>query len=256
MLFAFRPISWELIRSATDRAVYGIGLGFGFYIMLGGFINERFNAKTIIGGGVLVQLIMGFIATIAVVHVLPLMSPDTVHHYIYGGEEGSIAMLKVLPKVLSDHPIFLLLFFTSLFMAGLTSILPTAEVDLQILQSTMRMGRGKAALYLTGIVLLVGIFDSPPAVADMMLKATSTALPVMALFEMYPIIAGKEGASKLQLTTAAISALIFIAGFIVQSVYDIKLGGLYYASLALALMVVILGFIGEALMPKPRMEEV
>jgi NSS family neurotransmitter:Na+ symporter len=254
-LFMFQPLTWKLIRAATDRAIYGVGLGFGFYIMLGSFINERFSAKTIIGGGVLVQFLMGLLSTISVVYIIPLTGAQTMHNYIYGGEEGAIAMLGVLPKTLANNTLLLLLFFLGVFMAGLTSILPTAEVDLQILQSTMKMGRTKAAVYLTGVVLLLGIFDSPPAVDDMMLKATTTAILATAIFEMYPIIAGRKKPTQLQLITAAISAFLFIVGFIVQSIYDITLGGIYYASLLLALIVAALGFVGEALMPTVRREE-
>ncbi|WP_456367113.1 sodium-dependent transporter [Thermococcus sp.] len=253
-LLMFQPITWELVRAATDRAVYGVGLGIGFYIMLGSFINERFNAKTIIGGGVLIQLLMGLLSTISVVHILPLTGPEVTHNYIYGGEEGALAMLGVLPKALSNNPLILLLFFLGLFMAGLTSILPMAEVDLQILQSTMKMGRTKAAVYVMGIVLLLGILDSPPVVADMMLKATSTAILATAIFEMYPVIAGIRKPTQLQLITAAISGVIFAIGFIVQSLYDITLGGVYYASLVLALIVAALGIVGESVVPAPKKE--
>ncbi len=43
MLVARTSPSLDMIRDAALRAGYGVGLGFAFYLMIGSFLNERFN---------------------------------------------------------------------------------------------------------------------------------------------------------------------------------------------------------------------
>ncbi|WP_237705085.1 sodium-dependent transporter [Thermococcus zilligii] len=250
MLLSSHPITFSLLREATDRAIYAVGLGFGFYIMLGSFLNERFNPKVIIGTGVFIQFILGILSTIAIIYIAAPTDPSAFNEYVAGGEEAAIALLGKLPDMLANHTLVLYAIGLAVFMAGLTSILPNSEVALQILQYLLKTGRNRAAVYLTGLVLLVGVLDSPPSVADMMLRAVSTALFVTAIFEMYPIISRKEGMTPVQLGVVLISGALFIVGFLIQLGHDINLGGIYYASALLALIVVLAGLFGEALMPK------
>ncbi|MDI3475521.1 MAG: hypothetical protein PWQ79_868 [Thermococcaceae archaeon] len=250
MLLNVPPITPDLIRAAAERAVYGVGLGFGFYLMLGSFLNERLNPRIIIGTGVMVQLILGLLSTVAIAYMITPLDPGTFLSYANGGEEQAIELMERLPEILEDYNLLLYPLALGLFMAGMTSILPTAEVDLQILQSILRTSRSKASLYLTGIVLLFGIIDSSPTIADMMLKAVTTAIFVTAIFELYPIINGRvQKPNSLQLIVATVSAVIFAVGFLVQAKYDLKLGGAYHGSLILALILVGIGILGEFLTP-------
>lgn len=250
MLLNVPPITPDLIRAAAERAVYGVRLGFGFYLMLGSFLNERLNPRIIIGTGVMVQLILGLLSTVAIAYMITPLDPGTFLSYANGGEEQAIELMERLPEILEDYNLLLYPLALGLFMAGMTSILPTAEVDLQILQSILRTSRSKASLYLTGIVLLFGIIDSSPTIADMMLKAVTTAIFVTAIFELYPIINGRvQKPNSLQLIVATVSAVIFAVGFLVQAKYDLKLGGAYHGSLILALILVGIGILGEFLTP-------
>lgn len=250
MLTARNSLSLEMIRAAAERAIYGVGLGFGFYLMLGSFINERFNPKLIIGTGVLIQLVLGVLSTLAVIYAVTPYEPGEFLTYANGGEEQAIALMGDLPKILSGHPLLLVILGITIFMAGLTSLLPAAEIGVQITESMMKINRSKAALYFMAIVLVLGIVDSPPTIADMFLKAVTTSLMVTSIFEAYPIIAGREKPTTIQLAIFGVSVLIFIAGFLVQSYYDIKLGGVYYASLTLAVFIAALGVLGEMISPQ------
>jgi len=53
-LTAVKPITTRMIVESALRALYGVGLGLGFYLMLGSFMGKRFNAKTIIGMGIFI----------------------------------------------------------------------------------------------------------------------------------------------------------------------------------------------------------
>ncbi|EEB74304.1 sodium-dependent transporter [Thermococcus sp. AM4] len=250
MLTARNPISLEMVRAAAERAIYGVGLGFGFYLMLGSFINERFNPKLIIGTGVFIQFIIGLLSTFAVIYAVTPYRPEEFLIYANGGEEQAITLMGDLPKILSNHPMLLAFLGLTIFMAGLTSLLPAAEIGVQITESLMKFGRSKAALYFMGIVTVIGIFDSPPNIADMFLKAVTTSLLLTSIFEAYPIMIGKEKPSTINVAVVLISLILFIAGFIAQVYYDIKLGGIYYASVVLALFIGLLGIMGEKIVPQ------
>jgi len=250
MLTARNPISLEMVRAAAERAIYGVGLGFGFYLMLGSFINERFNPKLIIGTGVLIQFVISLLSTFAVIYAVTPYRPEEFLIYANGGEEQAITLMGDMPKILSNHPMLLAFLGLTLFMAGLTSLLPAAEIGVQITESLMKFGRSKAALYFMGIVTVIGIFDSPPNVADMFVKAVTTSLLLTSIFEAYPIMIGKEKPSTINVAVVLISLVLFIAGFIAQVYYDIKLGGIYYASVVLALFIGLLGIMGEKIVPQ------
>lgn len=158
--------------------------------MLSSFINERFNPKLIISTGVLIQLVMGVLSTFVVIYGVTSYEPDEFLIYTSGGEEQAITLMDDLPKILSEQSLLLALLGITIFIAGLTSLLPTAEVGVQITGSIMKVGRSKAALYFMAIVAVLGVVDSPPTIADMFLKAVTTSLLVTSMFEAYPIIAG------------------------------------------------------------------
>ncbi len=143
MLVASHPITLAMIKAAAEKAVYGVGLGFAFYLMLGSFLNERFNAKVIIGTGILVQLLIGLMSTVIVVYAIAPTTPDRLLEYVYGGEEGAIQLLGDLPHILSSYPLLLALIALSAFFAGITSLLPTSEVGLQIIEAIMGIGKGE-----------------------------------------------------------------------------------------------------------------
>jgi len=243
-------ITLEMFKDTASRAIYGIGLGFAFYLMLGSFMNERFNSKLIIGTGVLIQIIIGFLSTVIVIYGLAPTSPDRLIKFVYGGNEGAINVMKDLPNILSAHPLLLGLFALSVFMAGLTSILPTAEVGLQIMESSFRIGRNKAALYLTGIVAVLAVIDAPPSAAEMVLNAVSAALFFTAILELYPVLAVKKGVSSFESAFAWVMIAIFAGGGLYAIVDLSRKGGIYIGSAILAVLVVLFGFFGDSLIPE------
>ncbi|ASJ08789.1 hypothetical protein A3L11_05940 [Thermococcus siculi] len=250
MLVASHGISLAMIKAAAERAIYGVGLGMAFYLMLGSFINERFNAKVIIGTGILIQLLIGVMSTIVVVYAIAPTTPDRLLEYVYGGEEGAIALMGELPEILSDYPTLLALIGLSAFFAGVTSLLPTSEVGLQIIESIMGVGRTKAATYLIGVSLLIGIFDSPPTIADMVLKAVVVATFFTAIYELYPVISSRKKPSAPVMAVVGIAALLFIIGGLYAFFAVFKAGGVYIASGILAAIIVLFGLFGDSIVPQ------
>ncbi|NJD99118.1 hypothetical protein E3E26_04880 [Thermococcus sp. LS1] len=250
MLVARHPITLDLIKAAAERAIYGVGLGFAFYLMLGSFINERFNAKVIIGAGILVQLFIGVLSTITVVYAIAPTTPDRLLQYVYGGEEGAIQLMGELPHILADYPTLILLIGISAFFAGITSLLPTAEVGLQIVESTLRVSRNKAATYLVAVALAIGVVDSSPSIADMVLKAVTVITFFTAIFELYPVLTSKEKPQTSALAIAGIAAVLFPVGGLYALFAVFRAGGVYVVSGIIAAVVILFGLFGDKLVPE------
>ena len=252
MLFARNGITDNMIKDAALRAVYGVGLGFAFYLMLGSFLNERFSPKLIVGTGIFIQFIIGILSTITVVYAVAPTTPGRLLQYVYGGDEGAIQLMAELPQILSKYPTLLALIALSVFFAGLTSILPTAEVGLQIAESTLKVSRNKAATYLIAVSLALGIFDSVPSLADMMLKAVSIALFFTAIYEIYPVLKG-EVSPVGKAASIIVAVLLGIAGITAFYTYG-KNGGVYVLSVILAAVLVLFGILGNSIMFGKRAE--
>ncbi|AMQ19131.1 sodium-dependent transporter [Thermococcus peptonophilus] len=256
MVYSWQPISLSMVRAAAERALYGVGLGFGFYIMLGSFINERFNAKTIIGTGILIQVIVSLLATMTIVYAIAPSSPERLLLYAYGGEEQAIKLMGDLPDILSEYSSLLILIALSIFFAGLTSILPTAEVGVQIISSMFNVSRTKAAMYLIATSLLLGIPDSVPSIADMMLRAVSITIFFTGIFELYPVISSKV----LKILNSKLSPLemgivvVAITFFIIEGLYSMysaaKQGHLYLLSPAIAIAIILFGLLADKILIK------
>ncbi|ASJ12017.1 sodium-dependent transporter [Thermococcus thioreducens] len=248
MLVARTSLSLDLIRDAAMRAAYGVGLGFAFYLMLGSFLNERFNPRVIIGAGVLLQFFVSVLSTIIVVYAIAPSTPERLLTYVYGGEEGAIALMAELPTLLKDYQVLLLLIAISVFFAGLTSLLPTAEVGLQIVESMLRVGRNRATTYLIGASLAVGVIDAAPSVADMALKAVTVSIFFTSIYELWPVLNSKEKRPAV-MGASILAALLFLVGGVYALITTFKAGGIYIASGILAMVIVGFGLIGDGLLP-------
>ena len=256
MIVGRPPITANLIAAAIERALYGVGLGFAFYLMLGSFMNERFNSKLIIGAGVIIQVIIGILSTITIVYAIAPSTPGELLKYVYGGEEGAIQLMGQLPTILADYRGLLVLIAISIFLAGVTSILPTAEVGLQIIEFNMRVGRNRAALYLIGAVLLIGIPDSVPSLAEALLLGISTAVFFTAIFEYLPVISERVG--KIAKTPVTVSqrvvGAILLAALIPMGLYSlyttVKAGNVNWIGALLAVVIITFGIFGNGIFEK------
>ncbi|WP_457752616.1 sodium-dependent transporter [Thermococcus sp.] len=242
MIFARQPLSLALLRDAAIRALYGVGLGFAFYLMIGSFMGRNFSSKVIIGTGVAIQVFIGIIATFTVIYSVAPGTPGLLLTYATGGEEGSIKFMEALPHVLANYQILLLMIAMSLFFAGLTSIVPTAEIGLQITQMLTGLSREKAATYFISFVVLLGIIDSYPPIADMMLQAINVFIFIGAIFEIYPILTKLRGQkSPIEHAIATVGAVVFALLGIYVMISEISIGGYRVVSTVIAIVLLIIG---------------
>lgn len=242
MVFAKHPISLALLRDAAIRALYGVGLGFAFYLMIGSFMGRNFNSKVIIGTGVAIQVFIGIISTFTVIYSVAPGTPGLLLTYATGGEEGSIKLMEALPHILANYQILLLMIAISLFFAGLTSIVPTAEIGLQITQMLTGLSRGKAATYFIGFVALLGVVDSHPQIADMMLQAINIFIFIGAIFEVYPLMTKlKDQGTSVEYAAAMVGATLFALLGAYTMISEVRMGSYRVVSTVIALVLLTIG---------------
>jgi len=183
-----RPYQWHMmtvsmIVTAFRRALYGSGLGFAFYLLMGNIIDEKFNGKFVVGTGIVVHVLMvvlfSCIAFFALFYRILIFNPNT-HitsgHLIYALHGG----LGPLASLLASF---------SILLAGITFILPAAEAGVQILKSSFGMDRDKAIMYLAGASLIAGVLDISVSVENLLWKVFIALIISAALCEFYPVIA-------------------------------------------------------------------
>lgn len=239
MLYGSHGITPTLIKDAATRAMYGVGLGLMFYLMLGSFLGKNFNAKVIVGGGILIQVLVGILATYAIIYGASQAAPGLLLNYVSGGEEAAIEFMGNLVNYLTSTQVLLL--GLGLFLAGLTSILPTFEVALQMTAPLIGVGRNKGAQYVAGIALLVGLFNSVPLVADVCLQGVNVAIFAIAAFEAIPIAYKLKSATPVERLFAFFGLAVFVALGVEALVETAKLGGVYWGSVVIALIVLLIG---------------
>ncbi|WP_048149172.1 sodium-dependent transporter [Palaeococcus ferrophilus] len=239
MLHASHPITLALLRDAAIRAIYGVGLGFMFYLMLGSFLGDRFNAKVIIGGGVLIQVLVGIMGTYTLIYGASQASPGLLLNFATGGEEAALKFMGELVTYLT--PLQTLLIGLGLFMAGITSIIPIFETALQMVPALMGVGRKQGANYVAGIVLILGLVNAVPLVADISLQAVNIALFITAIFEAIPLVYRLKHVTLPERAIAAIGIVMF-AVLGIETLHNVTtMGTQYWASVIIALAVLVIG---------------
>ena len=120
----------------------------------------------------------------------------------------------------------------------------------------MRTGRNRAAMYLMGAVLLVGIPDSIPSLAQALLLGVSTTAFFTAIFEYIPVILGNVGrvSGTSPTTGQKLAGAILIGSLVPMGLYFLyttaKAGGINWVGALLAVTIVAFGLLGDRMIKK------
>jgi len=174
--------------------------------------------------------------------------------YASGNEETVLDIVGKLPKILKDYPALVALVGVSSFFAGLTSILPSAEIGLQITEKRRNVPRNKAAFYFLIATFLIGVVDSYPNLAEAILVGVNTITFFTAIYEIYPILKVGKKPGPLGMTAIVVSVVFLTLSGL--SAFRIVFGGGIYYILAgiVAVAVVLYGFIWDEV-SNPKIEE-
>ncbi len=180
----FRPDWGALLDASVWAAAYGqiffsLSIGFGIMITYASYVRRRSDMS---GSGLVVGFAnSGFelLAGIGVFAVLGFMSQAAAVPVDEVLGEGGVGLAFVaFPAIINEAPagsLIGLLFFASLILAGLTSLISITEVQIAAVREKFELSRVTATL-------AVGV---PGAVISLLLFSTTTGLPVLDIVDNF-----------------------------------------------------------------------
>lgn len=159
MKYLFLPNFSELepvaILIAIGQTFFSLSLGMGCLITYSSYFKKDVSlAKT----ATQVVSIDAMVAILSAMIIFPAV-------FSFGMQptEGPSLVFKVLPNVFQQMPVgtlWSILFYALLFIAAITSLISLLEVVTAYIYENTSLTRRKAALLVTGMVLLLGVFAS------------------------------------------------------------------------------------------------
>lgn len=159
MKYLFLPNFSELepvaILIAIGQTFFSLSLGMGCLITYSSYFKKDVSlAKT----ATQVVSIDAMVAILSAMIIFPAV-------FSFGMQptEGPSLVFKVLPNVFQQMPLgtlWSILFYALLFIAAITSLISLLEVVTAYIYENTSLTRRKAALLVTGMVLLLGVFAS------------------------------------------------------------------------------------------------
>ncbi len=151
--FLFKP-DWSGITpgvalEALGQGLFSLSLGMGTVITYSSYIKKNENLGTMAIMTIIMDL---FFALLAGIVILP-----AVFAFGFQPDEGPGLMFIILPEVFAKMPlggVFAIIFFSSLFIAALTSAISLLEVIVAFLSEETRLSR-KKTLLISGFVLAI-----------------------------------------------------------------------------------------------------
>jgi len=142
----------EIWTIALGQAFFSLSLGSGALLTYGSYLGKRhFLLKptvTIISADIAISILAGFL-------IFSLVFSDN-----QSPSQGLPLVFNILPDVFASMDygtIFGIVFFSLLFMAGLTSAVGLFQVPTASLQESLKISRRKATLVVFGLVVAIGM---------------------------------------------------------------------------------------------------
>lgn len=159
MKYLFLPNFSELkpvaILIAIGQTFFSLSLGMGCLITYSSYFKKDVN---LVKTATQVVSIDAMVAILSAMIIFPAV-------FSFGMQptEGPSLVFKVLPNVFQQMPLgtlWSILFYALLFIAAITSLISLLEVVTAYIYENTSLTRRKAALLVTGMVLLLGVFAS------------------------------------------------------------------------------------------------
>ncbi len=158
---SWKGVSGRMLVDMAKGAAYSVGIGMGFYLLLGSFLSEKTSPVKIATVAVVIDTLVGFLSTLTMVMAISI-SPNA-------GVRGREIIVSTLPKTLEAAGMTAVLYFLYLafFFAALSSMIPLGEVVVRVLMELSRKPlnprrvpefRKKSVLRMMGFTLLLGLF--------------------------------------------------------------------------------------------------
>ncbi|WP_456367233.1 sodium-dependent transporter [Thermococcus sp.] len=161
----FQVLSWKEVNSGmlvetAKQATYSVGIGMGFYLLLGSFLSERISPIKVAIIGVIIDATAGLISALLMIMAISI-SPSS-------GMEGRIVITSTLPEILRavNMTTVLYVLYLAFFFAALSSMIPLGEVVTRVLMELSRKPpsprrlpefRKRSVLLMMSLALLLGL---------------------------------------------------------------------------------------------------
>lgn len=167
-LNAFFTPNWSAMKNykvwlaAYGHIFFSLSVGFGIMVTYSSYLKKKTNLT---GSGLIVGLanssfeLLAGIGVFAALGFMAQAAGKPVEEVVSGGIGlAFIAFPKLISSLGSGADAFGILFFTSLFVAGITSMVSILEVPVSALQDKLSWSRKKAVTIIGGTTGLVSIF--------------------------------------------------------------------------------------------------
>ncbi len=191
------PLTIQDIIKIIILGFSSLGLGYGFFMVMGTFLPKEADSRKIIGVGYVLQLLVGVIVTYIFVYALAATFPGTALLY---GESGITEALKFIKDIIgalavahspeATRVLYLLVF--SIYLAGMTTLIPLLETLGHIVSESTQSTRNSALSITLLMVLVLSITFEVDTIRWMFLAAFFVYLPFMVVLEMVPLIKSKD----------------------------------------------------------------
>lgn len=167
-LNAFFTPNWQAMTNpkvwlaAYGHIFFSLSVGFGIMVTYSSYLKSKTNLT---GSGLIVGFanssfeILAGIGVFAALGFMAYSSGSTVEDVVSGGIGlAFIAFPKLISSLGAGADLFGFLFFSSLFVAGITSMVSILEVPIAALQDKLQWSRKKAVSIVGGLTAVVSIF--------------------------------------------------------------------------------------------------
>ncbi|RXT00308.1 sodium-dependent transporter [Acinetobacter junii] len=248
-LNAFFTPNWEAMKdykvwlAAYGHIFFSLSVGFGIMVTYASYLKPKTNLT---GSGYVVgfanssfELLAG-IGVFAALGFMAHAADKSVQDVVSGGIGlAFIAFPKIISSLGAGAELFGILFFTSLFVAGVTSMVSILEVPISAMQDKLKWSRAKA----------VTIIGGGTGIVSIVLFSSTNAIKLVDIIDHF--------INNLGIVAGALVSIIIVSWFKrslmrelelhVNSISTIKLGKIWEFTLTVITPVVLLSTLGLAL---------
>ncbi|ASJ01770.1 hypothetical protein A3L09_00080 [Thermococcus profundus] len=153
-ILVWKGVTLRMALEMASQAAYSLGVGMGFYLVLGAILPRNVSGTRIVAAGAFLDTLMALGGLVLVVAMITIEPSSTT--------SGSVLLFEDLPLAIRENlgPSMLYAFNFSLFLAAMTSMVPIGEVTGRIIGELMRLPRGYGVFVSLSLAASISIIVS------------------------------------------------------------------------------------------------
>ncbi len=157
---SWKGVSANMLVDTAKRAAYSVGIGMGFYLILGSFLSEKLSPFKVATVGVILDTLSGLLSAVIMIMAMSISAS--------GGIQGREVVISTLPKTLEAIGMMTVLYFlySAFFFAALSSMIPLGEVVTRVMMELSKKPlnprrvpefRRRSVLFIMSFTFLLGL---------------------------------------------------------------------------------------------------